>query len=135
MGSIEIGMTHEAKEKVTPAKTAVHIGSGSLQVYSTPSMVSFVERTCHESLAPHLPEGKTSVGTHVDIHHLAPTPLGGTVRARVEVVKVEGIKVYFKAEVWDEQELVGKGSHERAVIENERFLRRIREKLEKSDSE
>ncbi|MBN1263872.1 MAG: thioesterase family protein [Anaerolineales bacterium] len=128
MGSIKIGMVHEAQEKVTPAKSAVHIGSGSLQVYSTPSMVSFVERSCHELMAPHLLPEKTSVGSHVDIYHLAPTPLGSTVRVRVEVIGVDGIKVRFTAEVWDEQELVGKCEHERAVIDSDRFLRRVREK-------
>jgi len=129
MESIRVGMVHEAQEKVVPAKTAIHIGSGSLQVYSTPSMVSFVERTCHELLLPYLPAEKTSVGTHVDIMHLAPTPLGGTVYVRVEIVAVDGIKVQFKAEVRDEQEIVGRCDHERAVIDNERFLRRVQEKL------
>jgi fluoroacetyl-CoA thioesterase len=129
MDPIKPGMTLEAQEKVTPAKSASHIGSGSLQVYSTPSMVSFIERTCHELLAQYLPDTQTSVGTHVDIEHLAPTPLGGTVRARVQVVEVNGVRVVLEAEVWDEFELVGRCRHLRVVIDNERFLQRVQKKL------
>lgn len=128
MEDVRVGLVHEAREKVTPAKSASHIGSGSLQVYSTPSMVSFVERTCHELLNPYLPDSMTSVGTHVDIEHLAPTPLGGSVRARVEVVAVDGILIDFTAEVWDDFELVGRSRHRRAVIDSERFLQRVQKK-------
>ncbi len=128
MNPINPGIALEAQEKVTPAKSASHIGSGSLQVYSTPSMVSFIERTCLELLAQYLPEGQSSVGTHVDIEHLAPTPLGETVRTRVEVVEVNGVRVALDAEVWDEHELVGRCRHMRAVIDNERFLQRVQKK-------
>jgi fluoroacetyl-CoA thioesterase len=77
-----------------------------------------------------LPEGYSSVGVRVDVQHLAPSPVGSWVTARAEVVFVEGSKVFFKVEARDEQELIGAGSHQRVVIDEARFLRRVTAKQE-----
>ena len=123
--SIEPGMVAEATQEVTCELTALHVGSGDLQVYATPAMAALVEQTCVSMLTPLLPKGKTSVGTELHICHLAPTPVGGMVRIRAEVVAVQNSLITFDARIWDEVELVGEVDHQRAVIEVDRFMRRV----------
>lgn len=129
MHKVVEGMVLEAVEEVTRERTAGHVGSGSLFVYSTPSMVSFMERTCMNLIQPYLAQGHTSVGTRVDVKHLAPTPLGKTVTARAEVVVVDGDLATFRVVIRDEQEIVGECEHQRAIIDTQRFLRRVQKKL------
>jgi predicted thioesterase len=125
---IEPGAFCEHSEPVTEERTALHIGSGSERVFATPAMAGLIERTCVELMAPHMAPGRSSVGVAISVRHLAPTPMGMTVRARVEVTAVDGGTVQFKAEVFDEVEKVGEGEHRRAVIDVERFLHRVRAK-------
>ena len=122
------GATWELSQTVTEDRTARHIGSGSERVFATPAMVLLIERTCVELMAPHLRPGQSSVGIAIHVRHLAPTPLEKAVRARVEVTAVEGATVSFTAEVFDEVEKVGEGEHKRAIVDVERFLRRVRAK-------
>jgi fluoroacetyl-CoA thioesterase len=129
---IEVGMKHEVTFQVDEQYTAFHIGSGSLRVLATPSMIGFMERTSHQLLTRCLPEGYSSVGTVVDVRHLAPTPLGWTVRVTSEVVEVEGRKVTLAVEAWDNQEKVGEGRHQRVVIDLNRFLARVEAKQQSS---
>ncbi len=130
--TIQPGMTHENSYRVEEIHSAIHIGSGSLKVLATPMMIAFIERTARDFVQTHLPEGYSSVGVHVDIRHLAPTPLGKTVRAICRVEAVAGAKIDFSVEAWDEQEQVGAGTHRRVVIDVERFLRRVRSKQAES---
>jgi fluoroacetyl-CoA thioesterase len=124
------GLNGELEMEVTEEVTARHIGSGALRVFATPAMVLLVERACTGLVQPHLAQGQSSVGVSIRLRHLAPTPLGQRVRARVEVVAVEERLLTFKAEVWDDRERVGEGEHQRAVIDVERFLRRVQAKSE-----
>jgi len=114
---------------VNVENTAIHLGSGASGVLATPWMIAFMERTAHNLLTCCLPEGETSVGIHLDVRHLAPTPQGGQVRIRAEVLAVEGKKVTFSVEAWDALEKVGEGLHERVVIDEARFLRRVEKKV------
>jgi predicted thioesterase len=123
-------MTLEKTIVVEEQHLAGHLGSGSLRVLATPAMIAFMEGVSHQLLAQYLPEGYSSVGAHVDVYHLAPTPLGATVRVRSEVALVEGIRVQFNVEAWDEREQIGRGLHERVVIDHARFLRRVSAKSE-----
>ena len=125
---IHIGQRNEDRFTVTEQITAYQVGSGSARVLATPWMIAYMERTAHRLLTCCLPEGHTSVGTLVNVRHLAATPLGGEVRVEVEVLSMEGNRVYFSVRAWDEVELIGEGEHERAVIETERFLRRVEKK-------
>ena len=125
---IHIGQRNEDHFTVTEQITAYQVGSGSARVLATPWMIAYMERTAHRLLTCCLPEGHTSVGTLVNVRHLAATPLGGEVRVEVEVLSMEGNRVYFSVRAWDEVELIGEGEHERAVIETERFLRRVEKK-------
>ncbi len=125
---IKPGMTNEETFVVEEQYLAPHVGSGAVRVLATPWMIGFMEATAHRLLAKYLPEGQSSVGTHVDVSHLAATPLGDTVRYRAEVLSVEGIKVLFTVSAWDSIELIGEGKHERAVIDVARFLKRVSQK-------
>ena len=133
--SIEPGLVAEATQEVTCELTALHIGSGDLQVYATPAMAALVEQTCMSMVTPLLPNGQTSVGTELHIRHLAPTPMGGMVRIRAEVVAAQNNLITFNARIWDEVELVGEVDHQRVVIEVDRFMRRVDAKyIERDES-
>jgi fluoroacetyl-CoA thioesterase len=125
---IQPGMTREESFSVEEEHTAIHVGSGSLRVLATPWMIAFMERNARRLIGERLPAGYSSVGAHVDVHHMAPTPVGGRVRVKAEVLAVDGWKVDFSVQAWDEQEQIGDGLHQRVVIEEERFLRRVARK-------
>jgi fluoroacetyl-CoA thioesterase len=127
--SIYPGLSREQIFTVDPENTAYHLGSGASRVLATPWMIAFMERTAHMLLTCCLPQGTSSVGTHLDVRHLAPTPQGGQVRIRAEVLSIDGLKVIFTLEAWDALEKVGEGRHERVVIDEARFLRRVEKKI------
>jgi predicted thioesterase len=105
------------------------MGSGSVPVYATPAMVALMEAAAVAALAPALPEGQSSVGIALDIRHLAATPPGHQVRARAEAIEVQGARVTFQVQAWDEQELIGQGTHTRYVIDVARFVERVQTKV------
>ncbi len=125
---IQPGTTREDSFPIGMENSAIHLGSGSSRVLATPWMIAFMERVSHRLLTCCLPEGYSSVGTHLDVRHLAPTPVGATIRVRAEVLQLDGIRVLFTVEAWDELEKIGEGRHERVVIEEARFLRRVEKK-------
>ena len=125
---IQPGLVKEESFPVDEDKTALHVGSGSSRVLATPWLIAFMERLSHRLLAERLPAGFSSVGVHVDVRHLAPTPLSSNVRVRTEVTALEGWRVSFVVQAWDETELVGEGTHQRVVIDEARFLRRVEAK-------
>jgi len=128
---IQPGLVREDSYIVEEDQSAIHVGSGSLRVLATPWMIAFMEKTARLLLGERLPAGYSSVGAHVDVRHLAPSAVGARVRVRAEVLAVDGLKVSFAIQAWDEQEQIGAGQHLRVVIEEERFLRRISAKLSK----
>ena len=95
---------------------------------ATPIMIANMERASRDLLGKVLPQGYSSVGVHVDVRHLAPTPLGGQVRVTCEVLEVDGRRVLFDVQAHDKEEKVGEGRHERIVIDVERFLQRVKAK-------
>lgn len=125
---IHPGMTREDSFPISVDNSAIHLGSGSSRVLATPWMIAFMERVCHRLLTCCLPKGYSSVGTHLDVRHIAPTPVGATIRVRVEVLSLDGIRVNFSIEAWDDIEKIGEGKHERMVIDEARFLRRVDKK-------
>lgn len=120
-----IGRTTELTFSVEHEFTADRHGNPGLNVLATPSLVEFVERTAARVLEPLLEPGERSVGTAVHILHLAPTPEGARVRVRATIQRIEGQRIDFDVAVSDEKALVGKGSHERVVVDSLRFLRRV----------
>ena len=123
-----LGMTNEEKFVVEERQLAPHVGSGALRVLATPWLIALMEGVSHRLLAKHLPEGYSSVGIHVDMRHLAPTPLGDTVRVQTELLSVDGWTVAFAVRAWDSKELIGECKHERFVIDVARFLKRVEAK-------
>jgi predicted thioesterase len=128
MDSIRAGVAGEKMVEVTEALTAQHLGSGGLAVYATPAMIALMEAAAVATIDPLLATGQASVGTAISVRHLAATPLGHTVRARAEVTGVEGRQVTFSVQAWDEQELIGEGTHSRFVIDVGRFSERVGKK-------
>lgn len=123
--AIQPGMTYQETFEVKEEHLASHIGSGTARVLATPWLIMFMERVSHRLIAQHLPEGYSSVGTEVNMHHLAPTPLGNKVRVQAEVLSLEGLKVSLNVQAWDETELVGTCAHQRFIIDESRFLKRV----------
>lgn len=119
------GMTRTQTFTVEARHTASHIGSGDLQVLSTPTMIAFMESTALHLIAEYLEPGFSSVGMRVDVRHLAPTALGQQVRVTATVQSVDGAKIAFLVEAREGEKLVGTGTHRRAVIQVERFLQNL----------
>jgi fluoroacetyl-CoA thioesterase len=113
----------------TDMKHAVEFaGDGMPAVVSTPNIIQFLERTARHTLAPHLEADERSVGLEIDIKHLAPTPVGQTIHCTARVMSVEGSKIQFQIEARDEHEVIVRGLHKRAVINLEKFSKRVLEK-------
>ena len=126
---LKSGLFREDTFVVKEEHSAAHVGSGSLRVLATPWMVAYIENVARVLMAEHLPDGYSSVGAHLNIRHLAPTPVGKRVRVRAEIVGVDGVKVSFTVQAWDDREQIGDGTHLRVIIEEGRFLRRVEKKL------
>ena len=126
---ITVGLKGQAATLVEREDTAQEVGSGSLLVYATPCMVALMEGAACDAIAACLPEDKTSVGTMLNISHLAATPVGLEVRAEAEVTAVEGSKLTFKISAYDEAGLIGDGTHQRVIVSTQRFLDKAYDKL------
>lgn len=126
---ITIGMKARVETLVEREDTALEVGSGSLLVYATPCMVALMEGAACEAIASALPEGKTSVGTMLNISHLSATPVGLEVYAEAEVTEVAGNTITFAVTAYDESGKIGEGTHQRAVISSQRFLEKTYSKL------
>jgi len=109
--------------------TAAEVGSGLLLVFSTPSMIAMMEQAACDAIAPELEEGMTSVGTKIEITHDAATPVGMEVTAEATLTAVDGRHLYFAVEASDERGPIGKGVHERFLVNAERFLNKTYDKL------
>jgi fluoroacetyl-CoA thioesterase len=129
-----VGLIREDQQVVTKERTALHIGSGSLGVYATPAMLAFVEVTCRDLLDDLLDQTQSSVGTSVELKHLAPTPEGEMVNVRVEIVSIDGSLVNFEIRLWDKIEKIGEARHTRAVIDVQRFMKRVDKKVSSSQA-
>lgn len=128
MNKLSIGLNAEITLIVTEADTAAKWGSGLVPVFGTPSLVGLMEAAAVKALDGHLPEGQTTVGGHIDVRHLAATPVGMQVRARAELTSIDDKKLTFHIEAWDETEKIGEALHERFVIDIEKFVNRTQMK-------
>ena len=122
------GLTGEHRVHVTEAHTAHHTGHTGVYVYSTPQLVLAMEMACTAAIAGRLAEGWNHVGTRNDMTHLAATPVGFDVVAKAELVEVDGRRLVFRVEAFDDTEKIGEGRHERFVVEWSRFLARLETK-------
>jgi len=126
---LEIGRTFSRQTRVEEWMTAEKAGNKGVDVLSTPMLVQLVEDAAMACIAPALAPGEISLGTHVDLEHHKPVPVGFIVRTEVEVVLLDGPRISFAIQVFDEQEAVAEGTHERYVMEREKFLAKLEEKL------
>lgn len=131
MGSLAVGLKGEATIPVTEGNTAVAYGSGSARVFATPAMIGLMEKAALSSVDPRLPAGQTTVGVRVDVEHLAATPVGMQVTARSELVEIDGRRLVFRVEAYDECEIIGRGTHVRYIVTADRFLSRAAGKIKK----
>lgn len=130
MEGLQLGMSGESSRVVTDQDTAARLGSGLVEAYSTPSMVALIENASVAAIQPHLREGQTSVGIEIAIKHLAPTPVGMSVRARASLFEINGNQLKFKVEAWDDREKIGDGYHVRAILDAVRFDHRLKQKTQ-----
>ena len=125
---VTIGIKGREEAVVLPELTAKHIGSGTVPVLATPMMIALMEKTCRLSVKPYLEEGQETVGTHVDVSHNSATPEGMTVWCESEVVEIDRRKITFKVVVYDKDGIVGQGTHERFIIDENRFRDKMGQK-------
>ncbi|MBR5117914.1 MAG: thioesterase family protein [Muribaculaceae bacterium] len=122
---IEIGLKHTSELIVTEYVTAVRMGSGDMAVLATPAMMALMENAAMLAVAPHLPEGNTTVGGHIATSHLRPTPLGGRITATATVTNVDGNKIEFRIEAHFGDTVIGEGTHLRFIVDRKKFLERL----------
>lgn len=118
---LQPGIKGRKSVTVSEANTAKTMGSGTLDVFATPAMITLIEQAAYTSVASELEPGWGSVGTALNVQHLSATPVGMTVTAETELVEVDRRRLVFSAQVFDETGLVGQGTHERFLVENEKF--------------
>lgn len=123
------GATYETEFIVDKKDSAAHYGSGEVEVLATPCLIGWMENASLNAVKPMLPEGFDTVGTVVNIKHLAATPIGMRVRVVAELTEVNGKFLEFKVKAYDEKDKIGEGTHQRAVIETKKFLKRVNSKL------
>ena len=119
---------------VTEENTAKAVGSGGLEVFATPALIALAEKTAFQSVAEHLEEGQSTVGTHIDIKHIAATPVGMKVTCETELIEVDSEnprRLVFSVNIYDEVEKIAEGTHERFIIYSERFQNKANGKSEK----
>lgn len=129
MKEIPLGARSEQQVLVTGEVTIDFLGSEQARVLATPWMIGYMELTARNAIKPFLEEGWDSVGTLVNVKHLAATPIGLAVRFEAEVLRVDGQRVTFRVEAWDEKEKIGEGVHERFVIHIGKFATRLAAKV------
>ena len=126
---METGITGQQEEIVTEEKTAKAMGSGELPVYATPAMIALIEKTAWMSVAGELEEGQGTVGTKLAGEHVSASPLGAHITCKTTLVGVDRRRLLFSVEVSDDAGLIGRGTHERFIVDNEKFVTKAQGKL------
>ena len=124
---LQPGLVGESTSTVTHDNTAAAVGAGGVEVFSTPMMIALMENAAWQATANELDEGYVTVGTLVNVRHLGATPIGQKVRAIGELIEIDGRRLVFKVEAYDEQKKIGEGQHERFIVKLDRFLQRLAE--------
>jgi fluoroacetyl-CoA thioesterase len=127
---IVAGLRGSVSLTVGEEHTAPSIGSGKVRVLATPVMINLIEAAALDAVERLLPAGYQSLGTHLDVRHIAATPVGMRVTATAEVLRVEGRSVDFRVEARDEKDLIGDGTHQRVVVNVAKFDQRVQRKLQ-----
>ena len=126
---LEKGIVGKEELIVNEDNTARKFGSGGLNVFATPAMIALAEKTALESIAKFLDEGQSTVGTKIDISHIAATPVGMKVYCKTELIEIDRRRLVFSVNVFDEVEKIAEGTHERFIVDNEKFMTKAGGKL------
>lgn len=126
-----VGAMGHAPSVVNTENTAITMGSGALPVLATPALVALVEHAAASAVTSYLPPGMTTVGTSIHLRHLAATPIGHNVQAEAVLVAVSGRRLEFKVQAYDEREKIAEGTHERFIVDAERFMAKMADKKPK----
>lgn len=126
---LAVGLTHVRTVKVTDDMTPGHLRSEPIRVLSTPDMIRLIEQTATEAVQPYLAGGQATVGTRVDVAHLAATPVGMTVTITVELTEIDRRRLGFRVEVRDELDEAGRGTHERFIVDGAQRMPRLQDKV------
>ena len=127
---MEIGIQGFQTITVTQEQTAKALGSGELSVFGTPYMIALMENTAYKSVQPYLQDGQGTVGTMLNVKHLAATPVGMEVRCETKLIEIDRKRLVFEVRAWDACTLIGEGLHERFIIDNQRFMEKANGKLQ-----
>jgi fluoroacetyl-CoA thioesterase len=132
---LQTGMFVEKKIQTTPEMAASRFHESSPRVLSTPSLLTFMQTTCADVLAPFLDRGEMAVSIKIEMSHLASTPIGMPITIRAEVIRVDGRRIYFKVEAFDEMEKIAQGYNDMFIIDEERFERGIIRKIGRTQTQ
>lgn len=122
---LEKGLTYTSTVKADEANSAKAAGSGNQDVFATPSMIALMENAAMNAVAAELPEGSATVGTKLDVAHSKATPLGDTITATATLEEVDGRRLVFRVSASDSTGLIGEGTHERFIVDVEKFMGRL----------
>ena len=128
MANISVGAKREERLLVTGEVAIDFLGMEAARVLSTPHLIGYLEMAVRNLIKEGLPPGWDSVGTHVDVRHLAATPVGMSVRLQAEVISADDRRVTCRVEAYDEREKIAEGTHERALVDVARFASRVQAK-------
>ena len=127
---LEKGIKGKRTLIVDETNTAKAMGSGELEVLATPAMIGLIEKTAWMSIADELEDGKTTVGTKLEIDHNSPTALGMTVTCETELIEAEGRRLLFRVTCYDAVTVIGSGTHERFIVDTKSFMDKVEQKKE-----
>ncbi|WP_315065812.1 thioesterase family protein [uncultured Clostridium sp.] len=113
--------------KVTKNETAITMGSGDLEVYATPAMITLMENAAKSIVSPELPAGFTTVGIEMNVKHIKSSPIGANIKCKAILTKIDNKKLFFDVEASDDQGIIGKGSHIRYIINSDDFMTKTRD--------
>lgn len=122
---LESGLTHTSSVIVSDINTAIALGSGDMPVFATPAMMALMENAAMLAVAPHLPEGSTTVGGHIESSHIKPSSIGAEIKATATLEKVDGRKLYFNVIAKQGETMIGEGTHLRFIVDRERFMSKL----------
>ena len=129
---MELGIKGAAETVVVYENTAAAVGSGALEVFSTPSMIALMEKASRELVQPYLEEGQSTVGTRLEVSHVAASPIGAHIRAESTLVEIDRRMLTFEVKAYEDGELIGEGRHQRCIIYAERFMEKALAKQKKA---
>ena len=125
MTELAVGLEGEAERTVTAEDTAEHFSSGTVPVFATPALLAMMEEAAVNAVQRFLDEGSTTVGTWAELEHLAASKIGANVRAIAQLLSADGRVLEFACEAYEDDKLIGRGRHRRAIVDTERFLAKL----------